>query len=152
MVEIVDESLILTFSLASRDIVRNVKLITLPEDPHRLSSNTKSFNYQIAWSKPLKPNGLIYFYVISVGQDSANGPKEDRCVGHNTNSINITLLPRTAYRLRIITYTVARIDNEYKDRQLINDEHHSDNSTNLYFQLRFITEDLPSQYLKNHFD
>ncbi|CAF1027588.1 unnamed protein product [Adineta ricciae] len=131
----------------SRDIVRNVKLTTLPEDPNRLSSNTKSFNYQISWSKPLKPNGLIYFYVVSVGQDSTNGPKEDRCVGHNTNSINITLLPRTAYRLRIITYTIARIDNEYKDRQLINDEQYSENSTSLYFQLRFITEDLPSNML-----
>ncbi|UJR32168.1 hypothetical protein I4U23_019634 [Adineta vaga] len=131
----------------SNDIVRNVQLIVLPEDPNHLSVNTKSFNYHISWSKPLQPNGLIYFYVISIGQDSVNGPKENRCVGHNTHSINVTLLPRTAYQLRIITYTVARSDNEYKDRQLILDEQYLDNSTNFYFQLRFITEDIPSNML-----
>ncbi|CAF4361317.1 unnamed protein product, partial [Adineta steineri] len=127
----------------SRDIVRNVKLITPVDNSNHLTRNTKSFNYYISWSKPLQPNGLIYFYMVYIGQDSNNGPKEERCVGHDTHSVNVTLLPRTTYRLRIITYTIARLDNEYKDKQVINDEQYSLNTTNLFFQLIFTTKDLP---------
>lgn len=131
--------------VASRDVVRDVKLTVFPEDPNHSKANTKSFSYHISWAKPRQPNGLIYFYVVSIGQDSLNGPKEERCVGHDTYAINVTLLPRTAYRLRIITYTIARLDNEYKDRSLINDGQYTENGTSLFFQTRFITDDLPSE-------
>ncbi|CAF1035321.1 unnamed protein product [Adineta steineri] len=131
----------------SRDIVRNVKLITPVDNSNHLTRNTKSFNYYISWSKPLQPNGLVYFYMVYIGQDSNNGPKEERCVGHDTHSVNVTLLPRTTYRLRIITYTIARLDNEYKDKQVINDEQYSLNTTNLFFQLIFTTKDLPGNEL-----
>ncbi|CAF4112009.1 unnamed protein product, partial [Adineta steineri] len=131
----------------SRDIVRNVKLITSVDNSNHLTRNTKSFNYYISWSKPLQPNGLVYFYMVYIGQDSNNGPKEERCVGHDTHSVNVTLLPRTTYRLRIITYTIARLDNEYKDKQVINDEQYSLNTTNLFFQLIFTTKDLPGNEL-----
>lgn len=86
--------------------------------------------------------------MIYIGQASHSGPKEERCVGNDVHTINVTLIPRTAYRLKIITYTVARLNNEYKDRELLNDEQHTINSTNLYFELIFSTKDLPSKNLK----
>jgi hypothetical protein len=118
------------------------------EDPDPLTTNTKSFNYQISWLKPLNPNGLIYFYTIKIGQDSNSGLKEDRCVGNDVHSINVTLLPRTTYRLRIIAYTIARLNNEYGDLEQINDEQHAINSTNLFFELIFTTRDLASKRKK----
>jgi hypothetical protein len=88
---------------------------------------------------------LIYFYIIYIGQDSSNGPKDERCVGNDVHSINVTLLPRTIYRLRIITYTIARLNNEYGDREKLNDQQLSINSTDLFFELIFTTKDLPSK-------
>jgi hypothetical protein len=108
----------------------------------------KSFNYHISWLEPLEPNGLIYFYMIYIGQDSSNGPKQERCVGNDIHSINVTLLSRTTYRLRIITYTIARLNNEYGDREQLNGEQHAINSTNLFFELIFTTKDLPSKRKK----
>jgi len=138
--------------LASRDIVRNVNVVASVEDSDHLTADTKSFIYDISWSKPLEPNGLIYFYFIYVGQYINNGAlKRERCVGHNTYSINVTLSPKTTYRLLIITYTVARLNNEYGDRQLINDDLASLNATNLYFELIFTTKDLPSRIGRKSF-
>jgi hypothetical protein len=145
------EKNLLDFFLASRDLVRNVNVVAPVGDSDHLRANTKSFIYGISWSKPLKPNGLIYFYFIYVGQDSNNGLKEERCVAHYTYSINVTLSPKTTYRLRIITYTVARLNNEYGDRQLINDGLNSMNSTNLFFEFIFTTKDLPSRIDRKSF-
>jgi hypothetical protein len=81
------------FFVASRDIVRNVQLIAAVEDSDHLTANSKSFNYHISWLEPLEPNGLIYFYVIYIGQDRINGPKEEHCVGNDVHSaINSTNL------------------------------------------------------------
>ena len=131
-----------SFYQASHDLVRNVHLVRLIEDSQSLKANTKSVNYHISWFKPLKPNGLVYFYMIYIGQDIANGPKEERCVGHDIYSINVTLLPKTVYRLKIITYTIARLNNEYNYRGQINDVINSLNTTNLYYELNFTTHDL----------
>ncbi|CAF5160202.1 unnamed protein product, partial [Rotaria magnacalcarata] len=79
--------------------------------------------------------------MIHIGQNTSNGPKEERCVGNDVFSINVTLLPRAAYRLRIITYTIARLNNEYGDREQINGDRLSFNSTNLFFELVFTTND-----------
>ncbi|CAF4504061.1 unnamed protein product [Rotaria sp. Silwood2] len=62
------------------------------------------------------------------------------------NSINVTLLPRTTYRLKIITYTVARLNNEYGDSEQINGELNSFNSTDLFFEVIFTTIDLSSHF------
>ncbi|CAF4649571.1 unnamed protein product, partial [Rotaria sp. Silwood2] len=131
----------------SRDLVRNVQVVAPIEDSHHLTANTKSFTYKISWEEPLEPNGLIYFYIIYIGQNSNNGPKEERCIGHDVYSTNVTLLPRTTYCLRIITYTIARLNNEYGDKDQINGEQSSFNSTNLFFELIFTTKDLPSNEL-----
>jgi hypothetical protein len=131
--------------LASRDLVRNVQLISPGANSDHLTGNIKSSTYHISWLEPLQPNGLIYFYVIYIGQDSSNGPKEARCVGHDIHSVNVTLLPRTTYRLRIITYTIARLNNEYGDREQISEDQHSSNTTTLFFQLIFTTKDSPSK-------
>ncbi|CAF1052500.1 unnamed protein product [Rotaria sordida] len=131
----------------SRDLVRNVQLIAPIEDSDLITTNTKSLTYQISWLEPLQPNGLVYFYIIYIGQNSNNGPKEERCVGHDINSVNVTLSPRTTYRLKIITYTIARLNNEYGDREHINGEQHSLNSTDLYFEVIFTTKDLASNEL-----
>jgi hypothetical protein len=83
--------------------------------------------------------------MIYIGQDSHNGPKEERCVGHDIFSINVTLSPRTTYRLRIVTYTIARLNNEYGDKEQIQDEQNAMNTTDLVFELFFTTKDLLSK-------
>ena len=133
----------LFFFLALRDVVRNVKVTDLTENMNTpTTTNTKSFMYQISWEEPIKPNGLIYFYMIYIAQNSNNGPKQESCVGNDIHAINVTLSPRTVYRLRIITYTIARLNNEYGDREQINDEQFIFNSTNLFYEEIFTTKEL----------
>ena len=122
-----------------------MKLVSDIGDTDHLAANAKSFNYHISWMEPLEPNGLIYFYVIHIGQERNNGPKEERCVGNDVHWINVTLQPRTTYRLRIITYTIARLNNEYGEREQINEEQSGINSTNLFYEYVFRTEDLSSK-------
>ena len=135
----------LFFFLASRDVVRNVKIAEFNDNSWPGLVNSKSFQYQISWRPPIQPNGLIYFYMIYIAQNSNNGPKQESCVGNDIRSINVTLSPRTHYRLRIITYTVARLNNEYKDREQIQDESFSSNGTYLFYEEIFITKDLQSR-------
>ena len=135
----------LFFFLASRDVVRNVKIAEFNDNSLPGLVNSKSFQYQISWRPPIQPNGLIYFYMIYIAQNSNNGPKQESCVGNDIRSINVTLSPRTHYRLRIITYTVARLNNEYKDREQIQDESFSSNGTYLFYEEIFITKDLQSR-------
>lgn len=106
----------------------------------------KTVNYQISWLPPLTPNGLVYFYTIHIDQIGQNGPKDERCVGYNVRSINAPLLPRTHYRLKIITYTIARLNNEYGDHKQLTDDSLLLNNTNLYYQLLFTTIDIPSKF------
>ncbi|CAF3713246.1 unnamed protein product [Rotaria socialis] len=61
--------------------------------------------------------------------------------------VDVPLLPRTTYRLRIITYTIARLNNEYEDREKINDDSHSFNTANLFVELVFTTKDFPNNEL-----
>jgi hypothetical protein len=131
--------------LASLDLVRNVQLVAPIDNPLELTTDIKTVGYRISWDEPLTPNGLVYFYTIFIDQYSHNGPKDERCVGHDTHSINVSLLPRTKYRLRIITYTIARLNHEYGDSKLLNDEAFAINVTNLYYQILFTTIDLPSK-------
>jgi hypothetical protein len=131
--------------LASLDLVRNVQLVAPIDNPLELTTDIKTVGYHISWNEPLTPNGLVYFYTIFIDQYSHNGPKDERCVGHDTLSINVSLLPRTKYRLRIITYTIARLNHEYGDSKLLNDEAFAINVTNLYYQILFTTIDLPSK-------
>jgi hypothetical protein len=133
------------YFLASRDLVRHVEVVAPIEDSKHITTNTKTLNYHVSWLAPFDPNGLIYFYIIYIGQDSHNGPKQERCVGHDTYSINVTLLPKTTYRLRIITYTIARLNNEYGDIDQIHDDQHAMNTTDLVFELIFTTKDLLSK-------
>ncbi|CAF2822788.1 unnamed protein product [Rotaria sp. Silwood2] len=63
----------------SRNLVRDVQVV----DSDQLTTNEKSLTYQISWLESLEPNGLIYFYIIHIGQNSNNGPKEELCVGHD---------------------------------------------------------------------
>ena len=105
----------------------------------------KTVGYRILWLEPLTPNGLVYFYTIYIDQYSHTGPKDERCVGHNIHSINVSLLPRTNYRLRIVTYTIARLNQEYEDNKQVNDDSFLSNATNLYYQIFFTTVDLPSK-------
>ncbi|CAF0942255.1 unnamed protein product [Adineta steineri] len=130
---------------SSLDLVRNVKVVPPTESSLQLAADAKSLNYHISWLKPLTPNGLIYFYTVNIDQYSQNGPKDERCVGYNVYSINVSLSPRTNYRLRIITYTVARVNNEYEDHKQLNDESFLLNTTNLYYQVLFTTIDLPNR-------
>lgn len=126
-------------------MVTNVK-VTLPtDDSDATSEEIKSLTYEILWSKPVEPNGLVYFYMIYIGQDAVDGPKEERCVGHDVYSINVTLLPKTTYRLRIISYTSARLDNEYGDKVQGGGEQFPLNSTNSFFELVFTTKDFPGK-------
>jgi hypothetical protein len=131
--------------LASLDLVRNIQLIAPIDNPLELTSDTKTVGYDISWNEPLTPNGLVYFYTIHIDQYSHNGPKDERCVGHNIHSVNVSLLPRTNYRLRIITYTIARLNQEYGDYKQLTEEAYLMNSTNLYYQIYFTTIDLPSK-------
>jgi hypothetical protein len=105
----------------------------------------KTVGYQISWLEPLTPNGLVYFYTIHIDQYNQNEPKDERCVGHDVHSINVSLLPRTQYRLKIVTYTIARLNNEYDDHKQLTDDSFLLNTTNLYFQLLFTTIDVPSK-------
>jgi hypothetical protein len=125
--------------------VQNVQIIAPVEHSRSLASTINVLNYRITWFEPFRPNGLIYFYIVSVAQESNTGPKEERCVGHDIQAVNVTLLPRTTYRLRIITYTIARLNNEYGDKEQLQDERLLLNSTNLFFELIFTTKDVPSK-------
>ena len=110
-------------------------------------------DYQITWEKPLAPNGLIYFYTIHLDQESQNGPKDERCVGHDVYSVQVSLLPRSNYRLTIVTYTVARLNHEYDEQpRLFTDEGYPGNATNLYYHLDFTTIDLPGNHRSNETD
>jgi hypothetical protein len=106
----------------------------------------KTLDYGISWLEPSSPNGLVYFYTIHIDQSNQNGPKDERCVGHDTHSVNVSLLPKTNYRLRIITYTIARLNHEYDDNKKFIDDSYMFNRTNLFYQLLFTTIDLPSKF------
>jgi hypothetical protein len=135
------------FSLfsASLDLVRNVQLVAPIDNSIRLSADMKTVGYHISWLPPLSPNGLVYFYTIYIDQYTNTGPKDERCVGHNIHSINVSLLPRTNYRLKIITYTIARLNHEYEDNKPLTEDANLMNSTYLYYQRFFTTIDLPSK-------
>ncbi|CAF4504050.1 unnamed protein product, partial [Rotaria sp. Silwood2] len=68
----------------SRNLVRDVQVV----DSDQLTTNEKSLTYQISWLESLEPNGLIYFYIIHIGQNSNNGPKEELCVGHDSVTLD----------------------------------------------------------------
>lgn len=131
--------------LAARDIVRDVRIIPGSEDIDQTGVTAKAVNYHISWVEPSRPNGLIYFYVIYVAQDRTNGPREERCVGNDVRSINVTLQPGTPYRLRIITYTIARLNNEYGAHEQISEDYYAMNATNLFFEFAFRTKELASK-------
>ncbi len=133
----------------SRDLVRNVQLVAPVQNSDNLAANAKAHNYHVSWQEPIQPNGLIYFYIISIGQDGSNGQKDERCVGHDIHAVEVPLLPRITYRLRIITYTIARLNNEYGDREQLNDEQQSFNTTNLFVELIFTTKDFPSKTINS---
>lgn len=113
----------------------------------RVATDLKTVDYQISWQEPLTPNGLVYFYTIFIDQHNRDGPKDERCVGHNVHSINVSLLPRTSYRLRITTYTISKLTNEYEDKRQLTDDSDPSNTTNHYYQVSFLTVDLQSKYL-----
>jgi hypothetical protein len=136
------------YFIASLDLVRNVELIAPIDNPLQLTTDVKTVGYHISWNDPLTPNGIVYFYTIHIDQNSSNAPKDERCVGHNIHSINVSLLPRTNYRLRIITYTIAKLNREYGDMKQLNDDIYSSNITNLYYQIFFQSIDLPSKLKK----
>ena len=62
----------------------------------------------------------------------------------------MTLLPRTHYRLRIITYTIARLNNEYNDLEEIQDGSLMSNRTDLFYFHIFTTKDLPSDLIRQN--
>ncbi len=132
--------------LASLDLVRNVELVAPIDNSVRLTADMKTVGYHISWLEPLSPNGLVYFYTIHIDQYTQNAPKDERCIGDNKLSINVSLLPKTNYRLRIITYTIARLNHEYGDYKQLSDDSYILNTTNLYYQLFFTTIDLPSKF------
>ncbi|CAF3315686.1 unnamed protein product [Rotaria socialis] len=127
---------------ASRDLVRNVQLTSSADDSDRLTAGERLFLYRISWLEPLDPNGLVYYYMIYIAQNSNNESVQEYCVGYDKYSISVILLPSTTYRLRIITYTIARLNNEYDDRERINGEPSPSNSTNFIFELTFTTKGL----------
>jgi hypothetical protein len=120
--------------LAWRDSVRNVQLIAPVQNPDHLAARRKS---HISWQEPLQSNGLIYFYIIHIGQDSSNGTNDEQCVEHDIHSVDVPLLSRRTYCLRIITYTIARLNNENGDQEQINHDSHSFNTTNVFVELVF---------------
>ena len=131
--------------LASLDIVHNVTLDALIDKSLSASADMKTVNYHISWLEPLSPNGLVYFYMIYIEQYTQMGPKDERCVGYDIHSVNVSLLPRTNYRLRIATYTISRLNLEYEANQQLKDDSYLLNATNLYYQIFFTTIDLPSK-------
>lgn len=133
------------YFVASRDIVRDVRIIPGSEDIDTTGVTAKAVHYHISWMTPWRPNGLIYFYVIYVAQDRTNGPREERCVGNDVHSINVTLQPGTPYRLRIITYTIARLNNEYGAHEQISEDYYAMNATNLFYEFAFRTKELASK-------
>ncbi|CAF1675636.1 unnamed protein product [Rotaria magnacalcarata] len=132
---------------ASRDLVRNVQLTASANDSDHLTAGEKLFLYRISWLEPLEPNGLVYYYMIYIAQNSNNESIQEYCVDYDKYSISVILLPSTTYRLRIITYTIARLNNEYDDRERISDEPSPFNSTNFIFELTFTTKGLSSNQL-----
>ena len=125
--------------------MRDVQVLSPKENSLHQALDSKTVEYHISWEEPKSPNGLIYFYTVSVDQDNHNGPKDERCVGHDMRDISISLLPRTNYRLRIITYTIARLNREYDDYRALQDEGYVSNTTNSYYQMLFMTIDSPSK-------
>lgn len=132
---------------ASLDLVQNVELTAPIDNPLQSTADMKTVGYHISWKEPSTPNGLVYFYTIHIDQYNQNGPKDERCIGHDIHAINVSLLPRTNYRLRIITYTIARLNHEYGDYKQLNDAAYLMNSSSLYYQIFFTTVDLPSKSL-----
>ncbi len=131
--------------LASLDLVRNVQLIAPIDSASQLVSDVKTVGYHITWKEPLTPNGLVYFYTVHIDQYTHNGPKDERCVGHTIHSINISLLPKTNYRLRIVTYTIARLNHEYEKDKQPGEDLYLSNTSNLYYQLFFKSISLPGK-------
>lgn len=110
----------------------------------RLATDFKTIDYQITWEPPLAPNGLVYFYIVHLDQESQNGPKDERCLGYDIHSVQVSLLPRTTYRLKILTYTIARLNREYDDQlRSLPDDGYPTNATHAYSELIFTTVDLP---------
>ena len=134
--------------LATRDIVRDVQIVAGAEEIDHSGTAARALHYHISWAEPFEPNGLIYFYVIYIAQDRANGPKEERCVGNDVHSINVTLIPGTPYRVRIITYTIARLNNEYGAHEQISEDYYAMNATNLFFEYAFRSKELASKWKK----
>ena len=111
--------------------------------------DVKTLDYTISWQAPLTPNGLIYFYTVLIEQQNHNGPKDERCLGHDTHVVNVSLLPKTSYWLRIFTYTLVRFNQEYEDAGSLLDESSLINSTNMYYQLNFTTIESSSRSERN---
>jgi hypothetical protein len=131
--------------VASLDLVRDVQIFPPLDDAPNRMVDTKTLGYSISWRPPLTPNGLIYFYTVLIEQYDHNGPKNERCLGHDTHVVNVSLLPTTSYRLRIFTYTLTRFNQEYDDAGFLHDETSLINATNMYYQLFFTTIDSPSR-------
>jgi hypothetical protein len=133
--------------LASLDLVRHVQSVLWIDEGFSSNIDKKTVDYNISWLPPLSPNGLIYFYTIRLDQYVHNGPKDERCVGHDINSIQVSLLPRTNYRLTIMTYTVARLNREYDDQfdRSFHDDLTLMNTSHVYYQVLLTTADLPSK-------
>lgn len=128
--------------LVSLDEVRNVEYTPAVNS---MLSDSKSVEYKISWSEPLAPNGLIYFYTIHIDPVGHNAPKDERCVGADINSVNITLLPRSKYRLRILAHTISRLNREYDEEYLSHFDNSLPNGQNSYYQILFTTIDLSSK-------
>lgn len=107
-----------------------------------------ALNYRITWRKPVHSNGLIYFYWVSIVQDSHNGLKDERCVGNDRFFINVTLQPRTTYRLRITTYTAARLSNDFVMNESTQDGLSNSTHKHLFYEEVFETKDVPSKIHK----
>ncbi|CAF4820435.1 unnamed protein product [Rotaria socialis] len=97
----------------------------------------------------------MYMFQVFACHNVSKQPLSDACslngiilaVRTKPGDLDVPLLPRTTYRLRIITYTIARLNNEYEDREKINDDSHSFNTANLFVELVFTTKDFPNNEL-----
>lgn len=78
--------------------------------------------------------------------ENNNNSWDGQCVGYDIYSINVSLLPLTVYHLRIVTFTIARLNNAYGDIVQMDHVPFSLNSTELYFELTFTTKDVPGKF------